>query len=205
MPTTRGSDDPQPVVQLSPELVERLVSALEGMAIGQGVEAAAEFRTSLATETNAAIARWQTETLAVIADRFASLQPSNARTGDQLSLAQQQTVLTYEAFRTVVGRPGAASIVSAERSFNPKSRTHNVIVVAGPLPDTPLTLVAYGTTSAEIGRGQVTKGGRGNREAIIPDLKDNEPVARLEIHDQSDRPILLGPPIPAVTASVDHP
>jgi hypothetical protein len=189
MPSTeRSTNDQNNTVQIPAEMLDRLVVALERLGTSQNLEAAAEFRNALATETNAAIARWQSEALVALADRINAPPSFGRHHGRELNLAQQQLILRYDAFRTALGRTGAAAIV-----FGVVSQLEDLIaIVQGSVPDVPLTLVAYGTTGAEIGRGQLSRESAGEpRQAVIPNLRDKQ-LARFELWDQAGRPILFG-------------
>jgi hypothetical protein len=172
-------------------LVNRLVSALERLAAGQSVDAAIDFRNTLATETNAAIARWQTEALGTIADRLSRQPAESSRPGGELSLPQRELVLSYDAFRTALGRTGAASIVVGFLNG-----TVITITSERPLPGGRLTLVAF-SKGREIGQGDLSAGGEGGqRQATVEDighLPADQPVdRRFSIRDETGSPILLG-------------
>src|SRR5436305_1450757 len=107
-PTERSSSEHSNTVQIPAEMLDRLVSALERLGTSQNLEAAAEFRNALATETNAAIARWQSEALLTLTDRIGRQPDLGRHHGRELTLAQRQLVLRYDAFRTALGRTGAA-------------------------------------------------------------------------------------------------
>jgi hypothetical protein len=171
------------VVQMSPDMAARLVDALERLANSQSFEAAADFRTALATETNNAIARWQTEALMSIADRF-----SQSQTGPQLTLPQRQLALRYDAFRTALGRQGAASIVYGVPGDDAIS------ILGDNVPGIALTFVGFSSTGNEVPlspRPPVIDDGQGLRHVVIRGL-DKLDIARFELRNHADQPILLG-------------
>jgi hypothetical protein len=188
MPPNQASRTPatQPVVQMPAEMVERIVIAMEQIAAGQAVESAAEMRTALYTQVNEANVRLQTEMMATLAERFATMyQPSHRTSGVELSLEQRRAVLKYDAFRTALGRPGVASIVIGERSRN------TIIITKGELPDTQLTLVAYAANGKELGRGPLTRD-EGVLSAHISGLREEDTVASFELREPPDNPIRFG-------------
>lgn len=187
---SQGSRDGDTVVQMPAELVERLVTALDLLARGQRAETQIEFQSLLATETNLAIERWQTAALSAIADRLGSLpsQTHTQRTGRQLTLAQRQLVLRYDALQTVLGRVGAAAI------FVGVTIGEVVTIEQGNLPAEPLTLVAIGP-KGEIGFGDLALDPEtGKRRATIPGLNDQQTIIRFELRDQTGAPMRFGFP-----------
>jgi hypothetical protein len=182
------------------QLVERLVEAMERIATGQTVEAAAEFRTALLTDLNEYNARLQTEALATIAERLGGLHqpPQPSGPGADLLLEQQQAVLKYNAFRTALGRPGAASLV-----MGVKRDDRITITAPNQLPDVPMTVVVYDVKGNEIGRGHLSRDKDEPRHATIRGLDEAADVARFELWDQSGKPIRFGvltPILGALTA-----
>jgi hypothetical protein len=189
MPSTErasGADDA--VVAVPALMLDRLVAALERLATSQSVEAAAEFRNALATETNAAIARWQSEALLAIADRMNPPEAFHQR-GRELSTSQRQVVLRYDAFRTALGRTGAASVVVGAALLD----ENLIAIVEGAVPDIPLTLVAFGgRNGAEVGRGALSRDSDGcPRQASIGNLREKH-VTRFELWDHAGTPLLFG-------------
>jgi len=196
MPTSsnKDTDDASSVVQMPLALAERLVAAMERIAAGQTAEAAAEFRTAWLTELNESNVRLQTQALATIADRLSTViqAPPPAHHGrTELSSAQKRAVLTYDAFRTALGRPGAAVLVTGVRSAE---RPQTITITAGSLPDVLLTLVCYDPSGSELGRGPLPPATSKHepRQAQIATLEEKDVVARFEILDQAGDPIHLG-------------
>jgi hypothetical protein len=130
--------------------------------------------------------------------------------GTSLTTGQQRLALTYDALRTALGRPGAASIVQYRvisygagysGEFLPgeardgqagiEIRHGHVdaddwIVVYGPQDGRPDGV--YG----EIGRARYAPAG----PTWIPRLHAHQPISRLEVHDRDGRPVRLGRPLP---------
>ena len=181
----KDTEPANPVVQMPPEALERLVLAIERMAASQTAESVAELRTAWLTQVNEANARLQTDTLAAIAERLNQpYQPARPITG-QLSIEQRQAALSYDAFRTALGRPGAASIVMGERSGG------TIIITAGHLPDTSLTPVVYAANGREIGRGHVRRADYAP-QGQIRGLENDDVVAWFEVREAPDDPIRWG-------------
>jgi hypothetical protein len=120
------------------------------------------------------------------------LRPPSSPT--DLTPPQQRMALTYNAFRTLLGRSGAAAIVRATRG-GPDNNAGDVLTLEGPIPSTRVTVVAYGPDGAEIGRDPEHRRDGEVRHATIPGLKDEMTISRIEILDENHRPILLGPPL----------
>lgn len=111
-----------------------------------------------------------------------------------LTPPQQRLALTYNAFRTLLGRPGAAAIIGAARG-GPANDAGDVLTLTGPIPSTRITVVAYGADGAEVGRDPEHQRDGEFRYATIPGLKDEMTISRIEILDENHQPILLGPGI----------
>jgi hypothetical protein len=109
-----------------------------------------------------------------------------------LTADQQRLALTYNAFRTLLGRTGAAAIISATRG-GPDDDAGDVLTLRGPIPPTSITVVAYGSDGKEIGRDPEHRRHGEIRYATIPGLKDEMTISRIEILDENRQPILLGP------------
>jgi hypothetical protein len=125
-----------------------------------------------------------------IGQALESLRPPASPT--DLTLPQRRLALTYNAFRTLLGRQGTAAIISATRG-GPDNDAGDVLTLRGPIPSTPITVVAYGPNGAEIGRDPEHKRDGELRYATIPGLKDEMTISRIEIFDENRQPILLGP------------
>jgi hypothetical protein len=102
----------------------------------------------------------------------------------QIATEQQRLVLTYDAFRTALGRPGAASLATFRIA-----QAKDGITLNGPIPGGNLQAVAYAQNGAEIKRGPLERAGPDYFFPIDVDL-----VTRLEVYDESCRPILLAVP-----------
>jgi hypothetical protein len=117
-----------------------------------------------------------------------------------LSPKNVEVALAYQGYRQGLGRAGVSVLVRVER--DPKAA--DVIDLYGPFPDTPLTIVAFNADGTEIGRdAEHTRVGE-NRKATIPGLKPHQLVARVEVLDEHNVPILFGgtiPPVSPTTAS----
>ena len=191
MPTTKGPDSPEATMQATVKVLDRLAAVLERLSTSHDGNGAAEIRKVL--EAHETTERSQAHTLRTIADRLASFEQPVHR-GQQLTIEQQQLALSYEALRTTLGRPRAASI--APMTYEEKSRT---ITVAGTPPDgSPLTLVAIDKRGVELTHRQLDA----YNQVQLPGDIDVLDVVRVEIR-QAGRPILLGllertPSAPAV-------
>jgi hypothetical protein len=109
-----------------------------------------------------------------------------------LTPPQRRLALTYNAFRTLLGRQGSAAIISAARG-GPGNDAGDVLSLRGPIPSTRITVVAYGSDGAEIGRDPEHRRDGELRYATIPGLRDEMTISRIEILDEDCQPILLGP------------
>lgn len=108
-----------------------------------------------------------------------------------LTFPQRRLALTYDAFRTLLGRQGSAAIITATRG-GPAKDAGDVLTLTGPIPSTKITVVAYGSDGAEIGRDPEHRRDGEVRHATIPGLKDDMTISRIEILDENQHPILLG-------------
>ena len=110
-------------------------------------------------------------------------------TGPALSADQQSLALKYDAFRTMLGRHGAASIalyrivdedyIEFDQLLGERS---SVVVYGRPADDLGQPIVAIGRAPCEDGR------------AHIPNLRDNVHIDRVEILDADKQPVLFGRP-----------
>jgi len=170
--------------QMPPDLMRRLVEALERIAAGQAVETSAELRTTWQQQMTDTTAT-QTQVLDAIADKLGTLvQPRTVSTED-LELPQQEAVLRYDAFRTALGRPGAAAMVMGERSGNV------ITITAGQLPAATLQVVGFDAKGGEVGRGNLPPAGYGQRSASLSG-SNPEHITRFEVWDLSGSPIRFG-------------
>ena len=173
--------DTESVVQMPADLFTQLVKALGQIANNQRTETAIELQTLLATETNAAIERWQTAALTTLVDRIGS---QGQRTTREPTLPQKQLALRYEALRTALGRVGSAVMFLGVASRD------TVTIVQGNVPSEPLVLVVYGPTG-KIGSGPLVNDETG-LAAQIPGLTDKTVVTRLELWDKTGTPVRFG-------------
>lgn len=109
-----------------------------------------------------------------------------------LTFPQQRLALSYNAFRTLLGRAGAAAVIGAVRG-GPDGDAGDVLTLSGPIPSAPITVVVYGPDGAELGRATEHRSEGELRYATIPGLKDEMAISRIEILDANQHPILLGP------------
>jgi hypothetical protein len=121
--------------------------------------------------------------------------------GSYLTMEQQQLALTYDAFRTSLGRVGAASIVlyRVVEDVEDEEDTVGVCITSGHVDDGS-QIVVYGR-SARRGDGQWGELGRARFAGYdCPTLiKTSDPEAqidRLEVLDRSGRPVRLGFQLP---------
>jgi len=118
---------------------------------------------------------------------------TNALTVPPLSRPLLEISLAYQGYRQVLGRAGVSVLVDVAR--NPKAA--DVIDLRGPFPDTPVTIVAFDQGGNEIGSDAEHRRDGDVRHATIPGLTAEKVVARVEVLDQTNNPILFGGTIPA--------
>jgi len=118
-----------------------------------------------------------------------------SRVGDTLTVEQQQLTLTYDVFRTALGRRGAASIV-LYRIDRDGTDTDRIVIEQGVASGS--WIVVYGRRSSqpddpvvEIGRARYEEREQG---AVIPGLGACAHITRVEVLDRHGRPVRLGRP-----------
>lgn len=111
-------------------------------------------------------------------------------------LAQRELALTYDAWQTVMARPGAASVFVAERVDKEQKRSADgefVLITAAPFaasnPD--WTLVAHIAGFADPVQSQMPDGSL-PVPVPVPQLTPELDLTRLEIRDRHGRPRYLG-------------
>jgi hypothetical protein len=107
-------------------------------------------------------------------------------------LEQRELVLTYNAWRTMLGRAGAASVFQAVRGFDEDGETA-IHIQAGPFDEigNGWTIVAT-LDNGKTFRADLTEDGRGRVKARIPGLDPERQMRRLEIRDERGNPLYLG-------------
>jgi hypothetical protein len=131
-----------------------------------------------------------TEVLDRLGRALEGLRPPPSPT--DLTFPQRRLALSYNAFRTLLGRARAAAVIDAARG-GPANDAGDVLTLTGPIPSTPITVIVYGSDGAELGRATEHRREGELRYATIPGLKDEMAISRIEILDQNQHPILLGP------------
>jgi hypothetical protein len=140
------------------------------------------------------------DAIRVLTEVFHSLLESvraNTLTVPSLSRELLEVSLGYQGYRQLLGRADVSVLVEVAR--NPKSA--DVIDLRGPIPDTRVTIVAFDLGGREIGRDAEHARDGDVRHATIPGLTAGQVVARVEVLDEQQRPILFGGTIPAVVAA----
>ena len=205
MPTSGKEANDSDTVQMPRDLYERFVAALESIAAAQTVEAAAEVRMAWMKQLSEDNATLQTRVMAGLVEHVERMyQPPKQLSNAELTLDQRQAALRYDAFRTRLGRAGAAALViGVQKSVDYEDPRHRRITITqGQLPGNPLRLVAFSTSLGEIGRGDLHLEGRGplgldgvGRAADVELQLINGKIPNIdyfEIRDLSDVPIRLG-------------
>lgn len=150
-----------------------------------------------ARELSQAMLKSRSEQLAVVVQ-----PPAEDATTREQRLRQQQLVLSYNAFRTMLGRaptsgsPGAAVVFIADR-VNGAGEPHSdgdSIKILGPAP---FVSVEDGWTLVVITSAGQTLYAPMHRDKVparvqVEHLSANLDVARLEIRDHDDNPLYLG-------------
>jgi len=107
-------------------------------------------------------------------------------------LKQRELVLTYDAWRTMLGRPGAASVFQAERGYSEEGEPV-LHINAGPFDEVGRgwTLVVTLDNGKTL-RADLPEGGRGRVRVALPRLDPEGQIRRLEIVDERGYPLYLG-------------
>jgi hypothetical protein len=175
MPSLEQSKNEEPILQMSPELANRLVDALEKLANGHG-------------GNNNANGGWPPDALFALIDRM-----GDSRTGPQLTTAQRRLALRYDALRTALGRKGAASIVYGVPGQD------SISIRGTNVPGIPLTFYGYTADGNEVSLAPppvLIDDRDGLRHVVIKDLASKY-IVRFELRNQADYPILFGLITPA--------
>ncbi|HEY4830522.1 MAG TPA: hypothetical protein VIH85_27395 [Solirubrobacteraceae bacterium] len=108
-------------------------------------------------------------------------------------LEQRELVLTYDAWRTMLGRTGTASMFQADREFGDDDDPDKIWILAGHFEETGRgwTLVVT-TEDGKVAEADVPAGERPPRVVVPVSLPRVSQIRRLEIRDGRGYPLYLG-------------